>query len=232
MLRFPRRSLRGGLQRLGIIGLVVTSIIIAPISNGGGSAIAKEKASLALVNLTPQRWQVAQGVAKELGDWVDGWAREPVVAAALMGKPAAASLPSGQVVTKLGRLLATLRQQGALDQKALGELGKLLGVDYVLVLKIPAGGLAAHLFSVRRRALAPERFRSEHRRGSALRQYVVSQVAAPVTTSGPWHSGIWQRFKKRWWVWAIVAGLGAVTLGVALGTGQGDSGTLNVHIHR
>lgn len=208
---------------------VVISILIL---GAGSQAIAKERASLALLNLTPQRWQIALSVETELAGWIDGWAREPAVAAALLGKPAPSSLPAGKVATKLERLLQTLRQDGPLEQKALAELGQLLGVDYILALKVPAAGLAAHLYSVRRRALAPQRFRSEHRKPSDLRRYILLQVAAPVAEEGPWHAGIWKRFKKRWWVWALVAGLGAVTLGVALGTNQGDSGTLKVHIHR
>jgi hypothetical protein len=98
-------------------------------------------------------------------------------------------------------------------------------VDYLLLVRGRSSGFRAHLFSVRRQAFAPQGFTGSEEQIDRLTRYVLDQTGAmqppPKRLLG-----------KRWWIWAIAAGLAAVTIGLAVSASDDTKGDLRIQVRR
>jgi hypothetical protein len=191
------------------------------------AAVSERRGTLAVVNLTPQGagHEIAGRARETLAPHLGGWAREQGIAAYLEGRPHSARLPSGETGRELGLLCERLRAGQAL-QKDLSDLGRLLGVDYLLLVRVRGRTLAARLFSVGRGSYAPQGYEAPADDLGRLRDYVREQTRAPAR---PAKSG--SRW-GRWWIWALAAGVGALTVGLALGAKSDESGDLRIRVSR
>jgi hypothetical protein len=171
---------------------------------------------------------LARDLAAELKSWIGGWAEAVPIADALLGPVQPESLPKGMVGDELRQLIPWLRRSTEMQPGDVRRLGKLLGVDYVLVIGVDGERLNARLFSVRQGKFSPQAHVATLEQRGTLQRYVRTQLAPQREEKSAWAS-----FKKRWWIWAAAAGLAAVTIGVALGTDSGDrSGALRVRVYR
>jgi hypothetical protein len=186
-------------------------------------AALAERGVLAPVNIGTQGWDVAQKAARELGDLVGGWARQAGISAFLAGRPSPGSLPAGDTGEDLVRQVEHIRTTRSPDTGKLAALGRLLGVDYLLLLQIRPATLSARLFSVRLGAYAPQGFEGKPKDTARLKAYVLAQTRA---------SGGEKKTRVRWWIWAIAGVVAAVTVGLALGLSDSNSGDLRIQVHR
>ena len=185
-------------------------------------------ASLAVLNVHADAgWPVVERARQALHRWIGGWAQQPGVADNLVGKPHPGVLPSNESGQDLGQLLQRLRSSGRPSTSQLWQLGRLLGVDYLVVLHVRKARLSARLFSVQRQRWAPQGFEQQGHDVEALRTYVLDQGRA-----GQKRKLASSSWRKKWWVWAIAGALAAVTLGFALAEGDSNSGTLRIKVTR
>jgi hypothetical protein len=147
------------------------------------------------------------------------------VAAYLAGRPSPGGLPSGRQGIELSRLVDGLRGASRPGREDLVALGRLLGVDYLLVLRVGKGALSARLFSVHRGQFAPRGYEAAGHRVEPLRDYVVAQVRGP-------HRAPPGRWKRRWWIWAGVAVLTGVAITLALTADDEPSADLQIQVRR
>jgi hypothetical protein len=194
--------------------LVVLLAVLTPVH-----AHARE-GTVAIVNLGGSAGSdVAARVSDALRDLVGGQARQPGVAAYLIGRPEG-KLPAGEVGKELEVLVGRLRSRQT-SQGELGSLGRLLSVDYLLLMAVRGGGYTARLFSVHRLSYAPDTLQSPFGDSAELRAYVRQQTRPARASVKSW--------LKRWWVVGLAAVVCGVTLGVALGTGHDqNSGELRI----
>ena len=186
------------------------------------------RGTLAVVNLGrpgAAGWEVAARAQEHLSGLGADWSRQPGVAGHLIGRPNPGVLPSGESGRDLGLLLQRVRAGGSASGADLWKLGRLLGVDYLLLMKIGRRGMRARLYSVARQHYSPDELVSGDQRVERLSGYVAAQVRAKPKKKLP----IWRR---RWWVWLIAAGLGAVTIGLALSSGDDTKGKLKIRVSR
>jgi hypothetical protein len=188
-------------------------------------AAPERRGTLAVVNLTPQGagQEVARRAREALSPHLGGWAREPGIAAFLEGGHHPTALPSGETGRELALLHERLRAGKALARD-LADLGRLLGVDYLLLLRVRGRTLSAHLFSVGRASYAPQSYEAGVDDVERLRAYVAHQTRAPATA--PRSGSRW----GRWWIWALAAGVGALTVGLALGAKSDEKGDLRIRV--
>jgi len=183
--------------------------------DGGGS--------LAVVNLEATGHEVVERAVRELGALVGGWSQQPGVGALLTGRPGPGSLPAGQTGKDLLRLVVRLRSDRTATGTDIAALGRLLGVDYLLLIRVRESTIAAQLYSVHRGRYAPNAFAGKVTEVARLRDYVREQTAQRAPA---------KRASTRWWIWAIAAGLAALTIGLAV-SGRDDSvGDLRVRVSR
>jgi hypothetical protein len=182
-------------------------------------ALARE-ATLAVVNVgAPSGAELTSRAAGSLQDSVGGLARQPAVAAYLAGSGEARELPPGDVGKEIAALVVRARTRNAAPGE-LGSLGRLLGVDYLLLVLVRGHGYSTRLFSVHRLAYSPDTLESSMGDTTALRPYLRQQTR-------PAKSSV-KSFLRRWWIVGLIAVVSGVTLGVALGTRSSDTGDLRI----
>ena len=131
----------------------------------------------------------------------------------------------GEPIVDLGLLLQRIRSGGRAAGADLWKLGRLLGVDYLLLLKVRRSGMRAHLYSVTRQRYSPDELVSGDQRVERLAGYIAAQVRSKPKKKPP-------AWRRRWWVWLIAAGLGAVTIGLALSASDDTKGALRIRVSR
>lgn len=193
-----------------VLGILIPQLALARPGN------------LALINLDPPRSDVVQQASKVVSPYLGGWARQSDIAAYLEGETYSGALPTGDVGKELVILVERVRTRQS-SNKDLTDLGRLLGVDYLLLLKPKPQELTAQLFSVQRQTYAPQSFHSAPPNAQLLLAYLQEQTrAAPTTKSS----------KSHWWIWAIAVGLGGLTLGLALSNHDETAGDLRIRVTR
>lgn len=213
------------LTSVAVLTLLFSSIPIAAMGEEKTDR-SGSRGSLALVNTAKSGGhELALRAGQALRDHVGGWARQPGINAFLAGRPNPGPLPVGDTGKDLVRLVERVRSSPRTSSKDLSALGKLLGVDYLLLLRAQSSGFRAHLFSVRRQAFAPQGFTGTKEQIDRLTTYVLDQTGekqpAPKRLLG-----------KRWWIWAIAAGLAAVTIGLAVSASDDTKGDLRIQVKR
>jgi hypothetical protein len=207
------------------------------------AALARE-ATLAVVNIgAPSGASLSGRAATTLQDSLGGLARHPGVAAYLAGSGAsgegsrgaakagegsrgaakASGLPAGEAGKEIAALVERARTRSAAPGE-LGSLGRLLGVDYLLLVLVRGHGYSARLFSVHRLAYSPDTLESSVGDTTELRPYLRQQTR-------PAKSSV-KSFLRRWWIVGLIAVVSGVTLGVALGTRSSDTGDLRIRATR
>ena len=214
--------------RLRAIYRIAAALLIALLP---GTAAAR-KGSLAVVNLkTRAGAEVVHKAAQDLADHVGGWARQPKIAAYLAGKPLEkSSLPDGATGEDLERLILAIREsEGALDTGDLGNLGQLLGVDYLLLVKVKAKEerLTARLFSVHKRQFGPKGFEAKLDETARLKAFVLDQSGQKAAAGQK--KGF---FGKRWWIWAIAGAVAAAGLVLVFTLPDDSVGDLKIRVTR
>ena len=184
----------------------------------------ERRGTLAVLNLGQGGHLVVQRAQKSLGELLGGWARQPGIAEFLAAQPNPGSLPTGDTGRDLQLLVERVRATRQPASHDLFRLGQLLAVDYLLLLVVRKHTLSARLFSVHRQSYAPQGFEGADQRVEPLRGYLEAQLRQPEPVA--------KRWKRRWWLLAAVAGVAALTIGLALGTGDGSSGDLKIVVHR
>ncbi|MBW2736943.1 MAG: hypothetical protein JRH20_31560 [Deltaproteobacteria bacterium] len=215
---------------LSVLSLLCSSAALADVTPA--SAPAGTGGSLAVVNLGRRGafgWLQARRAQRLLERYVGGWAETPSVAAALVGDPAPRVLPEADVGRQLGVLLEELRRPGRPSLGALFRLGRALGVNYLLLMRIHGGAtsspsLSARIFSVHRQDYAPQGFEREDDRLSGLESYIKHQIRGRKRAGGI--------KRERWWVWAIGGAVVVATLVLSALSESDDEGTLTVRIRR
>lgn len=189
------------------------------------------RGSLAVVNLGRRGafgWLRVRAAHEALASFSGGWAKTPSVAASLAGDPAAGVLPNADVGRLLNQLLERLRRPGRPSIGDLFRLGRLLGVDYLLLMRVRGGAtssasISARIFSVHRQEYAPQGFEREDDRIAGLKSYVKHQIG------GRKGKGT---IRERWWVWAIAGAVAAVTLVLSALNENDQEGTLKIRVKR
>ncbi|MCA9663995.1 MAG: hypothetical protein KC503_00360 [Myxococcales bacterium] len=147
-------------------------------------------------------------------------ASQPAASQAAASQPAA-SEPA--VPADIARAVARLRAAKGLSGEHLFELGRALGVDYLLLIK-PArdkasSSAAARLYSVHRLRFAPQGYEGP-RDAQALARYVQIQVRGRPQK---------KKWYKKWWVWAVGAGLAALSVSIiVIANSRSDQLTVRV----
>jgi hypothetical protein len=186
-------------------------------------ATLADRGVLAPINVGSRGWEVAQRAARDLGDLVGGWAKQPGIAALLAGRPSPGPVPTGDTGRDLVQQVQQIRSTRTPDPTKLAALGRLLGVDYLLLLQVKPSTLSARLFSVRLGSYAPQGFEGKSGDTANLKAYVLHQTRAQPGK---------EKTRTRWWIWAIAGVLAAVTVGLSLGLTDSDSGDLRIRVHR
>lgn len=190
------------------------------------SAALADKGTLAVVNLSAGGWEVAQRSAREMGQLVGGWARQPGIGAYLAGRPNPGALPVGDTGKDLARLVQRIRSGARPAGSDLAALGRLLGVDYLLLLKVRPTRLSGRLFSVHRRSYAPQGYEGKPADSATLVSYVRQQTGAAGAGKKKTTS------KAKWVIWAVAAALAAVTIGLAVASQDDTEGDLRIRVRR
>ncbi|MCK5795624.1 MAG: hypothetical protein KAI47_00460, partial [Deltaproteobacteria bacterium] len=190
------------------------------------------RGTLAVVNLGrpgARGWRMAAQIRQAFSAWSGGWARQPGIADHLEGKPQPEVLPSNESGRDLGEVLEKVREGGRPSTSPLWKLGRLLGVDYLLVVKVRTRGVSARLFSVHKQRWAPQGYEHTGHETAPLRAYVLDQVGRRASPGSKTKRAFWH---KKWWVWVIGGALAAVTLGFALSNTDTSKGTLHITVSR
>jgi len=201
-------------------------ILLLPFTALGNASEPEErKGTLALVNIgSSGGWESVRQASEAFGAMIGGWARQPGIAAYLWWRPSPGALPVGDTGRDLVRLVEQVRSSSTPSTSDLGELGRLLGVDYLLLLKVKTRTVSARLFSVLRQQYAPRGFEAPAANLDQIKAYVMDQTR---------HKQEKSKLVTRWWIWAIAAGVAALTLGLALGTQSDDgSGDLRIRVNK
>jgi len=190
-------------------------------------ALARDKqqpaGTLAVINAGSTRYETVEQAARTLTTYLGGWATQPGISAYLYGRPNPGALPVGQTGEELVRLVERVRTERSASRGDLSALSRLLGVDYLLLLRVGGRTFQARLFSVRRGSYGPGTFEAEIDKQQSLKQYVVEQTRA---------RGKLIIERPRWWMWVAAAGLAALTLTLVLTTGDDSSGDLRIRVTR
>jgi hypothetical protein len=180
------------------------------------------RGTLAVVNIGNAGHEVAERAIGALRPHLGGWARQVGIEAYLAGRPHPGSLPVGDTGKDLVRLVERVRTRSA-SRGDLQDLGRLLGVDYLLLIRVRASTYVARLFSVHQGSYAPGQLEARLTEEGRLQQYVKAQA-----TRGK----VFKTSRYRWWVWGIAAAIAAVTIGLALAGRDERSGDLRVRVSR
>ncbi len=209
------------------LAALLALLVLAGPGPAAAAPVPGRRGTLAVVNLTPQGAgsELARRAREALAAHLGGWAREEGIAATLEGRSHPTALPSGETGRELGLLCGRLRS-GQAGQRDLEALGRLLGVDYLLVLRVRGQSLSARLFSVGRGSYAPQGYEAAAGDVARLRAYVAEQTrtsGAPAKPGSRW---------GRWWIWALAAGVAALTVGLTLGAKSDEQGDLRIRVSR
>jgi len=207
-----------GRDRCASVVLVV-SLVMGPLP----VRAAARPGTLAVVNIGPAGDEVAARCARAVSAQIGTWARQPGVEAYLLGRPSPGALPVGDAGRDLVRLVERARTERAATRSELGDLGRVLGVDYLLLIRVRASTFVARLFSVHRQSYAPSTLEAPLGEVERLRGYVREALVAGEPRKGT---------RWRWWVWGIAAALAAVTVGLALSGRDETSGDLRIRVSR
>jgi len=204
----------------------LSAVSFALLAAAWPAASQGKQGTLALVNTTSGGggFEVAERAAEALKSYVGGWARQPPIAAYLAGRPNPGPLPAGDVGRELTSLVERLRLRQA-QGRDLSDLGRLLGVDYLLLLHLKPSGYAARLFSIHRQAYSPQGLEAKGHDMGLLREYLREQTRIPKEAPK-------KRSWARYWIWGAAAVLGAVTLGLALSAKDDTKGDLRIRVTR
>jgi len=213
---------------LALAALAAVQLAAAPAWSKSPKDAARG-GTLAVVNLRRDGsgHELTERAARQLRRFVGGWARQPGISALLGGRPNPGALPVGITGQDLVKLVDRVRAGRRPAVNDLAELGKLLGVDYLLLLAVkdkPAS-FTARLFSTHGRSFAPQELRGRADQLQLLRPYVQDQTRPP-----PERKGLLAG--KSWWIWAIAAGLAAVTIGLAVSASDDSAGDLRIRVSR
>jgi hypothetical protein len=207
--------------------LVIASLLASGVAQARGG-------TLALVNISPggANADFVIDAGATLKSSVGGWATQPSIADFLAGRSSPGTLPTGEVGQNLSRLVNRARDRQA-STKDLAELGRLLGVDYLLLLSVGHRGFAARLYSVPRQSYAPSGLEAKTRDLALLRAYLRQQARPadphPAASGGKWS---WRRNWKRYVIFGAAVAVASVTLGFALSQRNEASGDLRIRVSR
>lgn len=226
-MHLPNSASRPRAGALLLAALAATQLVAAPV--WAKTSRPATAGSLAVVNLRKDGsgHELAQRAAEQLQSYVGGWARQPGISALLAGRPNPGALPVGVTGRDLVKLVDRARTGRRPAVNDLAELGKLLGVDYLLLLssRSKPASYTARLFSTHRRSYAPQELRGRADQLRLLRPYVQDQTRPP-----PERKGLLAG--KSWSIWAIAAGLAAVTIGLAVSASDDSAGDLKIRVTR
>ena len=208
----------GTMQRRLIKNTAAVLVLLFP------ATVLAGKGNMAVMNLDSRGWEAAREVTRKLEPLMGGWARQPGIAAYLTGRPNPGALPVGDTGKDLARLGDRLRSSGRPSPRDLSALGRLLGVDYLLLLKVKPKHLSARLFSVRRGTYAPQGFEGKPSDSDTLLAYVKAQTRKPAQKK--------KISRTKWIIWGVAAALAAVTIGLALAAQEETSGDLRIRVSR
>lgn len=207
-----------------------TAALLAAVMLLAPTAALARKGSLAVVNLRSRVGSAeAKEAGKELADHVGGWARQEKIAAYLAGERISQeALPAGATGEDLERLVLAVREaEGTPDASDLGNLGQLLGVDYLVLLKVKEERLTARLFSVHRREYSPKGFEARAGETGGLKGYVLDQSGQKAAEKK--EGGL---LGKRWWIWAIAGVVAAAGLVLVFTLPDDSQGDLKIRVNR
>lgn len=211
--------------RLGLAALLL--VLLAPC------AAQARKGTLALLNLDTAEpgIKATRQASAELKAHVGGWARQEGIAEFLAGAPLKPdALPEGAAGEDLERLVLLVRgADGPPDKGDLGNLGQLLGVDYLLLIKVKGERLTAQLFSVPGRTYGPRGFDEKLGEGVSerLKAYVLDQSGQKAAAE--LKKGL---LGKRWWIWAVAGAVAVAGVVLLFTLPEDDTGDLKIRVTR
>jgi hypothetical protein len=215
----PRRRL---CAHVGVAVLLAVALVVQPALARAGDK--KPKGKLAVVNAGHRHHETVEQAGRVLARHVGGWSGQPGISDFLAGKPNPGALPVGQTGKDLVRLVERVRTERVASRRDLTDLGRLLGVDYLLLMRVGRSTFVARLYSVRRARYSPHRLEARNAEVSRLEPWVLEETGAGQKTSKKTYS--------KWWIWAVAGGLAALTIGLALGTGSDTEGDLRIRVSR
>jgi len=212
----------------GPVSLGLVCLMLLPVwrARAGDDPGKQRTGTLAVVNAGNGGSETVARVSQALSSYVGGWSGQPGVAAYLEGRPSPGALPMGQIGQGLVRLSERVRSESRASSQDLTDLGRLLGVDYLALVRVRGRSYVVRLYSVRSASYAPGTFEGRtagELSTKGLKEYVVQQTRAggKVIVNRP-----------RWWIWAAAAGVAALTLTLVLTTGRDSSGDLRIRVTR
>lgn len=187
------------------------------------------KGKIAIVDLSRHRSSLSRDFSDraslKLKAYLGAWAKQPGVEDHLLNRDRRRILPEGELGQNLSPRLKDLRYGGRLSTSKLWELGRLLAVDYLLLLKFRDQNVSARLFSIHRQVYAPQGFEGALSDVDKLKAYLLDQTKEkPKEVKS-------ESWTKKWWVWAIIGSATAISAGFALAAQKDDSsGRLTIEI--
>lgn len=193
------------------------------------------KGTLALLNIGKEEAGIKAThlAGAALKPHVGGWARQQKIAEFLAGAPLEAdAMPEGAAGEDLERLVLAARgADGPPDKGDLGNLGQLLGVDYLLLIKVKGERLTAQLFSVPGRQFGPRGFDEKLGEGAEtiqrLKAYVLDQSGQKKKAA--LKKGFWG---KRWWIWAVAGAVAVAGVVLIFALPEDTTGDLKIRVTR
>jgi hypothetical protein len=205
-----------------LLPTIAAALVVLP------AAASARSGTIAIVNIGKGGAEVVLEAGEALGPYVGGWARHAPIAGFLAGQASPGALPAGAVGRDLTGLVGRLRG-GQASGKDLSDLARLLGVDYLLLLRVGATHYTARLYSVGRQAYAPGSLEARRRDVALLRQHLQQQTGA---TSPAESKPAPRRRWVKWVLWGGAAVLAGVTIGLALSQRDETSGDLRIRVTR
>lgn len=215
-----------GLIMRVVVVLLATVLVVQPALVHARAGEKKPVGKLAVVNAGHRHHETVERAVRAVARHVGGWAGQPGISDFLAGRPNPGALPVGQTGKDLVRLVERVRTERVASRRDLTDLGRLLGVDYLLLMRVGRRAFVARLYSVRRAQYSPHALEAKNAQVSRLEAWVLEESGAGQAQKP--RSGT--RF--RWWIWAVAGGLAALTLGLALGTGSDTEGDLRIRVSR
>lgn len=203
-------------RRFPVVAMLLVLILVPTTALG-------RTGSLAVINAGDKGADVAVKVNRILRPFLGLHVQEPATAHLLNGAAGSASQPVQKPDKELVGIVERIRGGKKVSKGDLSRVGHLLGVDYLLMLRVKGSNVTGRLFSVHLRAYSANTFRGDteqlYRIGAYVRDQATRRPGAFKTETS-------------WWVWAIVAGLGALAIGMAIAGDDDTSGDLRIRVSR